>query len=406
MTAASWTALGVVVFGALCYAAASIFQAVAVRRSPTTVRAMRHPLYLAGIGCDILAWIGAMVALRELAVYVVESVLAGSLAITVIAARIFLKARLRRRDVFAVVVSVTALGVLALSAGPQHDVTPTAALKLGFCAAAAIIVLLGWGATKLGKPGPVAVLAGLSIGSGSLAGRALAMPDADGVLPIALGLVTDPQVWALLTFAATGMVLYANALRLGQVGPVTAVLWISEVIAPSMVAVLLLGDTVRAGWALPAAIAALVTVAGAAVLATAPANEATAETAQPALPAEPARPALAAAPTAPQPSAAAAAATHAERVIWWGPSPIWIPPSRAMPAALTAQSSMPELTWTPLRVQATWPEPQRPGADTVEPEPVVRRPARRPWPEYYPPEAVPAPIPAPAAEKPWPWGAL
>lgn len=401
MTPASWLALGIVIFGALCYAAASIFQAVAVRRSASTVKAMGHPLYLIGIGCDILAWLGAMVALRELAVYVVESVLAGSLAITVVAARVFLKARLRGRDVVAVVISVGALGVLALSAGPQRDIMPTLPMKLGFCAAAAVLVLLGWGATRLGKPGLVAVLAGLSIGSGSLAGRALSLPAADGVVPVALGIVTDPQVWALVTFAGTGMLLYANALRLGQVGPVTAVLWIAEVIAPSAVAVLLLGDTVRAGWALPAAIAALVTVFGAAVLATAPATEATAvESAQPALPSEVERPAL---PAAPARATAASPSPGGERVVWWGPSPIWIPPSRAVPAALTAQSSMPELTWTPPRVQAPWTEPLRPDADATTPEPVVRRPARRPWPEYYPPETAAAEA-APATENPWPWG--
>jgi hypothetical protein len=384
-------ALATVVFGAFCYAVASILQAIGARRSTSTVRTMGHPLYLLGIGCDILAWVGAMVALRELAVYVVESVLASSLAMTVVAARIFLKSRLRRRDVVAVVVSLAALATLAMSAGPQQDVHPTAGLKLGFAVTAVTIILLGWGATRLGKPGLVAVLAGLSIGCGSLAGRALTLPPGE---PVALALLTEPQLWVLVTFAVTGMVLYANALRLGQVGPVTAVLWIAEVVAPSVVAVNLLGDDVRAGWALPAAAAALVMVAAAAVLSTAPATEATAaEPAQPALPAEAGRPALPAAADR-EPAGA-----RGERIIWWGTSPIWIPPTRTLPA-LAMQPPTPELTWTPPRVEATWPAPRRPDADAVPAEKTEKKaPARRPWPEYYPPEPV-------AAEQPRPWSDL
>ena len=48
------------------------------------------------------------------------------------------------------------------------------------------------------------------------------------------------------------MLLYTNALQHGQVGPVTAVLWIGEVVAPSAVGLAVLGDSVRTGWTLPA----------------------------------------------------------------------------------------------------------------------------------------------------------
>src|SRR3954469_22921550 len=145
MTVAGWIALAIVVSGAFGYAAASILQAVAARRSTSTVRTLGHPLYLLGTACDVLAWAGSMIALRELAVYLVESVLAGSLAITVIGARIFLGSRLRGRDVAAVVVSVGALTVLAMSAGPQETVTASGRLRFFFCAAAATMALIGWG---------------------------------------------------------------------------------------------------------------------------------------------------------------------------------------------------------------------------------------------------------------------
>jgi hypothetical protein len=329
MTAAGWIALAITVFGAFAYAAASILQAVGARRSTSTVRTMGHPLYLLGTGCDVLAWLGSMIALRELAVYLVESVLAGSLAVTVVFARMFLGSRLRRRDVAAVVVSVAALTVLAMSAGPQESVAASTTLRLWFCAAALATAVLGWGVAKVGSPGAVAALAGLSLGAAALVGRALSFPpDAmRNAGAAALAIVTEPLVAALLTFAGTGMLLYAHALQRGSVGPVTAVLWIAEVVAPSAVALAFLGDTVRPGWELAAAAAGAVTVGAAVLLATAPGNAATAGPAEaPAALPVPARP---------------AAPRDAERIIWWGPPPIWKPPDRATAFAAAAEPVTP-----------------------------------------------------------------
>jgi hypothetical protein len=358
VAAAGWIALAIAVFGAFCYAAASILQAVAARRSTSTVKTLGHPLYLIGIGCDAVAWVGSMIALRELAVYVVESVLAGSLAVTVVAARFILNSRLRRRDVAAVTASLAALTVLALSAGPQQNVAASTEMRLGFCAAAVAAALIGWGATRTGSPGLVAAMGGLCLGGAALTGRALPAAPMD--------IATDPLTAALLAFAVTGMMMYAHALQIGQVGPVTAVHWTAEVIAPSAVALLLLGDTVRAGWHLPAAVAGLIAVGAAVLLATAPANNATHQ--PEALPAVSARTAL---------PAAAEPVHHrsAERVIWWGPPPIWIPPDR-MTAALAAPP-VHELTWSRPLAQPLWIEPQLPDADHDElPMPALAAPSR------------------------------
>jgi len=309
-------------------------------------------------------------------------VLAGSLAVTVVSARVILKSRLRAIDVIAVGVSVVALTVLALSAGEQESVAASAQLRLWFCGAALLVALLGWGATKVAPPGVVAALAGLCLGGAALVGRALTLPDGamTSVKTATLAIVTEPLVAALLVFGVTGMMLYANALQRGQVGPVTAVLWIAEVIAPSAVAVLFLGDTVRPGWNVAALAAGGVTVLMAVLLATAPANKATAlppTPAQPALPAAPApAPALAAAaapvgrpapprrasrPRSPAPPLVAAA--RGERVVWWGPPPIWVPPQRVRRAL--GGSAQPALTWAPPEHHPVWAQPRPADADSV-----------------------------------------
>ncbi|UQU63750.1 hypothetical protein COUCH_32950 [Couchioplanes caeruleus] len=331
MTTAGWIALGITVFGAFSYATASILQAVAARRSSGTVETMRHPLYLLGILCDMLAWIGAIVALRELAVYVVESILAGSLAITVVAARIVLKSRLRGRDVTAVIVSVAALTVLAMSAGPQHDVVATTALRWSICAAALAMAVLGWSAARAAPAGVIAAMGGLCLGGAAMTGRALPRAPMD--------IVTDPLTAALLTFAVTGMLMYAHALGKGEVGPVTAIHWTAEVVAPSAVALLLLGDKVRTGWEVPAAAAVVVTIAAAVMLARAPASEAAAG--EPLALECPLTPSIEAPPLpvlarAGIPVVAHRAGATGERIIWWGPPPIWRPPARPRPASQPA----------------------------------------------------------------------
>ena len=401
MTAAGWIALAITIFGAFSYAAASILQAVGAQRSSGTVKTLGHPLYLLGTACDVLAWGGSMIALRELAVYQVQAILAGSLAITVVAARLILASRLRGRDVAAISVTIGALTVLAMSAGPQEAVTASGTLRLGFCAAAVATALIGWGAAKVASPGIVAALAGLAMGGAALAGRALYLPPEpmSHLGAAGLAIVTEPMSGALVLFAATGMLLYTHALQHGDVGPVTAVLWISEVVAPSAVALALLGDTVRPGWELRSAVAGLVTVVAATVLATGPATGDTGELPQPALP--------------PGHRPAALPAREYGTILWWGPQtnplPIWRPPKRARAATEpTAQpASGRPASGQPARALPMWATPPSVRSPAAPPPAL---PAAAPWSTARPPRPLAArpepsrPLPPPDLRPgPTPW---
>jgi hypothetical protein len=358
VTSMSWFALGMAVFGAFSYATGSILQAIGAKRSHSTVSTLGHPLYLIGIVFDIVAWIGAIVALQHLAVYVVESVLASSLAVTAVAAWMFLGSKLRPRDVFAIVCTTAALGVLALSAGQQHEMLPSAQVRIGLVSALLLLWLLGWGATRTGRPGLIAMIGGFSLGGAAISGRALQFPEEEmrqfttGFVAV----VTEPVTWTMIAFALTGMLLYASALQGGEVGRVTAVHWTGEVVLPSIIALTLIGDTVRSGWELPALAAGLVTVGSAIVLASAPAAVAPAG-------GEP-MPVSAGAVVVPPPRAGALLPAEAWRLVipaeahwpalqpplvrgygtflWWGspsaPQPLWIPPDRTFgaPGALPA----------------------------------------------------------------------
>jgi hypothetical protein len=159
------------------------------------------------------------------------------------------------------------------------------------------------------------------------------------------------------------MLLYTDALQRGQVGPMTAVLWIGEVIAPSAAGLAVLGDTVRPGWELAAISAGLITVGAAVLLATAPATSRTIT------------PGMATPQTALGGHRPAALPTREYgTILWWGtpvnPLPIWRPPDRSLTA--TAWTSPPpgEAEQQPLEAAAARPAiggaPHRPATSPLE----------------------------------------
>ena len=264
-------ALGLAALGAVGYGVASVLQAIGAGQDAGAMQTLTNPWYLVGILLDGLAWLASLVALRTLPVYQVQAILAGSLAVTVLLARFTLKHRLRRADLAAIVVTIAALVALAASSGPQPPADLSTSARLVLALAAVPVALAGWAAVGAGLPTVTGALAGLAFGGAALCARAVTLPahalahPAHDIDVIA----ADPLAWGLAGFGITGMLLYALALEHGNVGPVTALLWIMEVVAPSIVGAWLLGDTVRAGWLPVAGIALVAATAAAGVLAVA-----------------------------------------------------------------------------------------------------------------------------------------
>jgi hypothetical protein len=252
-------ALVAALVGMVGYGVGSVLQALgAARASGPAV--LRHPAYLAGLGCDAVAWVASLVALRYLPLFVVQSLLAGSLGVTVLLGRVVLRTRLRARDGAAVAVVAVALAVIAGAAGTQSAQPAPAGFTV-----AMLLTLLGTvvvGAALYGRSGslPLAALAGAAFSGAALCARA--MPG-----PIGWALLVEPLALGVVAFGVVGAVAYARSLERGPVGPATAVLWVIEVVVPGAVGLAVLGDTVRAGWALPAGLAVVAACAACVVLA-------------------------------------------------------------------------------------------------------------------------------------------
>ncbi|MEZ0492578.1 hypothetical protein AB2L28_10045 [Kineococcus sp. TBRC 1896] len=260
-------ALAAAVLAALGYAAGSILQAVGVRGGSGAAALTRSPLYLTGLGCDGLAWLLSLVALRRLPTFAVQSLLAGSLALTVLLARAFLGSRLRPRDTAAVLGLVAALAVVGGAGTEQPSPTVGPGGQVALCVAAGLALVAVLGLRRSGSAA-FAGLAGLGYSVAALGARAVTLPDAWSQ---AWRVGLEPVAWAVVVAGVAGTLGYAAALEKGPVGPATALLWSVEVVVPAVAGFWLLGDVVRPGWWVPTVAALLVVVGCSVVLAGSPA---------------------------------------------------------------------------------------------------------------------------------------
>jgi drug/metabolite transporter (DMT)-like permease len=261
--------------GALLYGSGTVLQALAARRA-SGPHVLRHPWYVAGLGCDLLGWLASLVALRALPLFTVQALLAGSLVVTVLLARVVLDAPLRRVDGVAVVVVVGALVVLARAAGPE---SPVRALPDGFTAT--VLAVLGLLAAvslacyRLGPGWLFALLAALGASGAAICARAVTLPADAGTGELVRAVAVEPLAWAVAAFGLLMTVAYARALERAGVGATAAVMAVVEVVVPATVGLMVLHDSVRPGWPVAAVVASVLALAACLALAASPATTGT-----------------------------------------------------------------------------------------------------------------------------------
>lgn len=261
-----WIGFAAAVGGMVLYGIASVLQAYAAQRA-TGAKVVSHPAYVAGLGCDGGAFALSVVALATLPLFVVQSLLAGSLAVTVLLAVPVLHVRPTRRDVLAV--GIVTLGLLLVSASAAAESTqePPPWFTTAMIVAAVVVTLAAAVLYARGPSVPVAVVAGLGFSLAALGARALHLGEGAW-----FPLLVDPLTWVVVVGGVVGAVTYARALERGAVGPATAALWVVEVVVPGAIGVAFLGDAVRPGWDLPALAGVVAAIVGCVVLAHSPAQ--------------------------------------------------------------------------------------------------------------------------------------
>lgn len=248
---------------AVLNSAAGLLEAAGGRRAARGGSVLRQPSYCAGIGLDVLGFVLTVYALRHLPVFAVQAVLAGAIPLTALASHRLHGLPLRRVDRLAIAACVAGLTVVAASAGRGSGPPPpgAAVILLVGLAALAVVTVPVW---RAGRPVACAVVAGLAFGGVALAVRAVHLWTS--VLADLGTLPAQPAAYAVVGYAAVGVVAYTRALTRGEVATVTGVLVVTEAVVPGLVGMVLLGDTVRPGWGPACAAGLLLAVGGVVVL--------------------------------------------------------------------------------------------------------------------------------------------
>ena len=248
-----WWGLLCALAAACAYGIASVMQAIAARSTADDsygvnprllVRVLGQWRFLLGLGLDVLGFVAQLAALRVLPLFVVQSALAASLAVTAIAA-LTLGVKLGRREWTAIVVVCAGLALLGASAESEGSHHVGTGFRLALIA---VVLLLGTAGMLAGRASPrvrtpaLGLVAGLSFGVVAVSGRVIT-----DFAP--LELFTDPAFYSVAAAGALAMLFYASALQRGSVTTATAMMIIGETVLPSLVGVIALGDRTKPGFA-------------------------------------------------------------------------------------------------------------------------------------------------------------
>jgi drug/metabolite transporter (DMT)-like permease len=255
---------------AVLYGAGTILQAVGVRRAAAAqgegvwrrLRAGR--LYALGLLLDGVGFVASIVALRTLPLFVVESAIASSVAVTAALAVVFLRVRLTWREVVALV--AVGIGLVALAVSARAGTAAPLSGPAPWVVLGSVVPVAGLGVVGLrlgGSAGAasLAATAGLGFGGVGIAARVVEIP------PALWRLVLDPLSWALVAFSVIAIAAYAVALQRGSVTTVAAMTFAVETVVPAAIGLVWLGDRVRPGAGPVALLGFVLTLGGSIALA-------------------------------------------------------------------------------------------------------------------------------------------
>ena len=261
MLALSWVAAFVACVG---YGVGSVLQSVGANRTGEVTgiggvgRILRQLPYLAGLGLDGIGFLGNVVALQRLPLFLVQSVLVGSVGVTALVAALRGQ-RLDRRDWGSLAALAAGLVLLCITAdpAPAAPLLPTGQWVLLVATVVPVAVAL-LGLRLQGKPAAVvlAAAAGLAWTGVALASRAFSAET------LSWAALAHPLVWTVVVQGVLGTVFFALALQRGDVTTVTAVTFMLELLVPSLLGVVLFGDGVLPGQLPVAALGFVLAVAG------------------------------------------------------------------------------------------------------------------------------------------------
>nr|WP_208863074.1 hypothetical protein [Micromonospora chersina] len=250
----------------VAYGFANLLQSVAAARTTVhhtfdpglLLRLASHRTYLVGLSCQVVGFVLAFLARRDLPLFLVQASVAAGLGVTAVLGVLVLKWRLPAAEVALLVLLFGGITALVLAAQPAPSRQLGTAGLVGLAVALGVIAVLGFFAVRLhGAPGSVVLgsLAGMAFSAAAVAARPLASADSVEAF------VRDPLLYLLIAHSVVGQLLLGLAMQRGSTTAAVAAMDAAGAVPAAVVGLLLLNDRIWPGREWLAGLGFLVTLA-------------------------------------------------------------------------------------------------------------------------------------------------
>jgi len=236
----------------LCYAIAAVVQQrVAAQQPPELslslrliVQLARRPLWLAGIGVDLLAYLMEAAALGHGSVVVVGPLLASGLLFAIPFASFRTGRRVTRREMIPAVMVTAGLALYVVVGAPGGNASHASRVEwlvaaAGVALGAGVAVFLG---RRAQEPGRRAIYYGLATGIVYSLTAVLTKATVDRIGTDVYPILGHWQLYALLVASVIGLVLNQSAFQAGHVAASLPVISVTNPVLSSAMGILLFGE--------------------------------------------------------------------------------------------------------------------------------------------------------------------
>ncbi|MEU7902877.1 hypothetical protein [Actinoplanes sp. NPDC049118] len=262
MMSSGWFFLAAMI---LAYGVANLLQSVAAARTTVhhtfdpqlLVRLACHRTYLLGLLCQVLGFVLAFLARRDLPLFLVQASVAAGLGVTALLGVLLLKWTLPVAEVALLALLLVGITALVLSAQPAPSRPLGTAGMIGLAVTLLAIAVLGFFAVRLhGVVGSVVLgsLAGIAFSAAAIAARPLAAETTLG------GFCTQPLLYLLIAHSIVGQLLLGLAMQRGSTTAAVAAMDAAGAVPAAIVGLLWLGDQIHPGREWMAAVGFVVTL--------------------------------------------------------------------------------------------------------------------------------------------------
>jgi hypothetical protein len=250
----------------VAYGVANLLQSVAAARTTVhhtfdpglLLRLASHRTYLLGVGCQVVGFVLAFLARRDLPLFLVQASIAAGLGVTALLGVLLLNWKLPRVEIGLLLVLFLGVAALIVSARPAPARPLGAVGLLALIVALGVVAACGVFAVRLhGAQGSVVLgaLAGMAFSAAAVAGRPLAASDS------LQALVRNPLLYLLVAHSLVGQLLLGLAMQRGSITAAVASMDAAGAVPAAVIGLMFLDDKIRPGREWLAALGFLVTLA-------------------------------------------------------------------------------------------------------------------------------------------------